>query len=256
MILYLAGLNGLNTDFFDIISLPYDFRVLVTYVDVCRGPLKNFIRKILLDSGAFSIFTGASNHNVEKYAQYLLVNKNRCELYANLDVIGNANKTMQNQLFLERAGLEPLPTFHYGSDYTLLEQMVKKYNYIGLGGLVPLAAHRSPRLRNHLTKSFSIIKNKSRVHGWGMTGPDILCSYPFYSVDSTSWLTGRSFGTLFECSGINLIKKKGSKEAAALHYRQRVALNAEAYCKLIKNITSLWASRGVVFDDKPVAILR
>ena len=98
---------------------------------------------LFIDSGAFG--KNSSKISLDNYIQFIKNNKSKIDLYANLDVIGNANKTYQNQKEMEKEGLTPLPVFHYGSSEEVLKKYLRKrYSYISLGGMVPIS---SPQLQ-------------------------------------------------------------------------------------------------------------
>lgn len=96
-------------------------------------------KDLFLDSGAFSAFTKGKVINIDEYIGFIKKNEKVITTYAGLDVIGDSEATRKNVEYMESKGLHPLPTFHHGSDYEELERMVKKYNYIALGGLVPIS---------------------------------------------------------------------------------------------------------------------
>lgn len=155
--------------------------------------------KIFLDSGAFSAFSQGIKIDIQEYIQFIKKYEDKLEVYSVLDVIGNPRMTYQNQITMEKAGLKPLPCFHYGEDISWLERYMKRgYDYIALGGMVPVfnadlypwLDHLFSGLLTDLT-GMPIIK----VHGFGMTSFDLMLRYPWYSVDSTTWIiTGRTGG--------------------------------------------------------------
>ena len=154
-------------------------------------------RNIFVDSGGYSAFTQGAAIDIDEYCNFLKKYDSHITHYAQLDIIGDEEGTVRNQKYMEAKGLKPLPVFHYGGDFKRLEALVKEYDYICLGGLVPLAREK-PILKAFLDKCFSIIKDNCKVHGFGMTGMDILKRYPWYSVDSTSWLEASRRGTHYE----------------------------------------------------------
>ncbi len=162
---------------------------------------------IFLDSGAFSAFTQGVDIDLEEYANFIKDHKKHLQVYANLDVIGSAKGTYKNQLALERLGVDPLPCFHYGEDPKWLKKYIARgYDYIALGGMVPIS---SKDLRpwlddiftNYLTddKGMPIIK----VHGFGLTAYKLMKRYPWYSVDSTSWVVTGRLGGIYVPRRIN-----------------------------------------------------
>lgn len=154
---------------------------------------------LFLDSGAFSAFSKGVDININEYISFIKENKEYIEVYANLDVIGDAEATLKNQRIMEKKGLNPLPCFHYGDDIKYLKLYMQENDYIALGGMVPIS---SKNLILWLDEIFSYICDnkgipKVKVHGFGLTSFDLMFRYPWYSVDSTSWvMTGRFGGIL------------------------------------------------------------
>ena len=121
-----------------------DYGLLTSYIEQ-RNKKQIVIPKdknIFLDSGAYSVSTGKAIIDIDEYIKFIKKYKSLFSIYANLDVIGDYKKTKKNQTYMEGQGLKPLPTFHYGTDYKILRDMLKDYTYIGLGGLVPIAMHK------------------------------------------------------------------------------------------------------------------
>ena len=214
---------------------------------------------IFLDSGGFSAFTQGVEIDLDKYIEFIRRFEDILTVYANLDVIGDAAGTQRNQAYMEKRGLRPLPAFHFGSDLKVLKRMADKYDYLALGGLVPLAM--SPRkLMGWLDRCFSVIRDQAKVHGFGMTGIPMLKRYPWYSVDSMSWLGGTMRGEIYTFKDGKLLLTKTTKEdsatAASMKYTdhgdkrwfQRVVRNAEEWKKMGDFITRLWAERGISWD--------
>jgi hypothetical protein len=156
-----------------------------------------------LDSGAFSAFTKNVNIHIDEYIKFIKQNEKHIDIYANLDVIGDAKKTYKNQKYIESKGLRPLPIYHLTTDYKWLEKYIEEgYDYIAIGGLAArLLTGQS--LINELDFLFEkFICNKEgnaiiKTHGFGLTKIDLVFRYPWHSVDSTTWLNGGKFGYIF-----------------------------------------------------------
>ena len=151
---------------------------------------------LFLDSGAFSALTQGVEIDIQEYIKFIKEHEDVIDIYANLDVIGSAEGTWKNQITMEKAGLNPMPVYHYGEDVKWLKRYLKRgYDYIALGGLVgasssALKSWLDPIWKDYLTTDdgMPIIK----VHGFGLTSLTLMKRYPWYSVDSTSWVvTGR-----------------------------------------------------------------
>ena len=157
--------------------------------------------ELFLDSGAYSAWSQGQEINIKEYIQFIKDHDEVIDIYANLDVIGDPVATWKNQEVMEKAGLDPLPVFHYGEPVEWLTKYLDKgYEYISLGGMVPISTNMLIRWLDGMFEEFltdtsgmPIIK----VHGFGLTSLVLMLRYPWYSVDSTSWiLTGR-MGSIF-----------------------------------------------------------
>lgn len=159
--------------------------------------MKNKKNKVnlFLDSGAYSAFTQDSKINIHEYIAFIKKNKAYIDVYANLDDIDSPKQTLRNQRIMEKVGLHPLPCYHFGEPIKYLKIYLKEYKYIALGGMVPISTKDlKPWLDdlflNHICDKRGLPKVK--VHGFGMTSLSLMLRYPWYSVDSTSWVvTGR-----------------------------------------------------------------
>lgn len=154
-------------------------------------------RKVFLDSGAFSAFTLGSTIDIGRYCEYILKNEDIIEkvdgqpLASVLDAIGDCDGTWRNQMEMQRRGVRPLPCFHYGEPTEVLDWYVENYSYITIGGMVPIS---TPQLKvwldrlwaKHLTNADGTPKIK--VHGFGLTSLPLMMRYPWYSVDSSTWV--------------------------------------------------------------------
>jgi hypothetical protein len=155
-------------------------------------------KKLFLDSGAYSAWTKGIVIDIQEYIQFIKQNKRYIEVYSVLDVMGDAEATWRNQMIMERAGLKPLPCFHYGESEKYLERYVDKYPYIALGGMVPIEKRDLIPWLDRLFRDYICGKDgkpKVKVHGFGMTIHELLWRYPWFSVDSASWVfVGRNGG--------------------------------------------------------------
>lgn len=163
---------------------------------------------LFLDSGAFSAWTQGVEIDIQEYIQFIQEHEQVIEIYSNLDVIstgktGNkesAELTLKNQRIMEKAGLSPLPVFHYGEPLKYLRKYVEEYEYFSLGGMVPISnAQLIPWLDN-LWEEYLTDKDGMplvKVHGFGLTSLKLMMRYPWYSVDSTSWVVTGRLGSIY-----------------------------------------------------------
>ena len=166
-----------------------------SYVDKIRYDKE----KVFLDSGAFSAFSLGKEIDIGEYCDYIHRNQDIIEVASVLDAIGDAEGTWRNQEEMERRGCNPLPCFHYGEPVEVLDHYVNNYDHITIGGMVPIS---TPQLRvwldrlweRHLTNADGTAKVK--VHGFGLTALGLMMEYPWYSVDSSSWVQMAANGTI------------------------------------------------------------
>lgn len=215
-------------------------------------------KNLFLDSGAYSAFSRGEKIDIDKYIEFVKKYKSHIEVYAGLDVIGDHIGTRKNIEYMESKGLKPLPTFHFGSPLEELERMINKYDYIALGGLVPLSMQRT-KLKKWLDTCFSVIVKKkplTKVHGFGVNAFWAWERYPFYSVDATSWLMGGKFRrvVVFEKGKfIAYNKRNNEKNLKTLsthnnHYTDLNRNNVKEYLKGADYITELWIKRGIKWN--------
>jgi len=212
MRVYLAGVEGSS----DIIKKIKPKNLLMSYYSLHNKSLEKIVNylgynvNIFLDSGAFTAYTQKKVIDIHKYIRYIKKYKKYIHLYANLDVIGDADKTKINQKIMENEQLKPLPTYHFGEPEEYLDYYLNNYNYIALGALVN--DKRNKKRKTNLIKK-SVLKAKKRnvkIHLFGITDAAIIKKYYdfIYSVDSTSWLSGSRFGNCYFFERGSLKNKK------------------------------------------------
>jgi len=150
--------------------------------------------KVMIDSGAFSVWQSGAAIDIVAYAEYCRGSKAHC--FVNLDVIPEGpdqkssdrapRKGWMNYTLMSRElpGKTVIPVYHYGEDRKWLD----KYkgdgcDYIGLGGLASVSGPKRRAWLDSLRKDLQ----KVRVHGFAVASHDILSAFPWHSVDSTTW---------------------------------------------------------------------
>lgn len=148
---------------------------------------------VFADSGGFSAMTQGAQIDLGEYAAWIKRFKHLFNAYANLDVIGDAAATRDNQHRLEDLGTEPIPVFHVNEDWAQLESYIEQYPYIALGGMVPYMRY-TKKIMPWIIKAFRLANKQSVFHGFGATSWDVIKNLPWYSVDSSSWGAGFRYG--------------------------------------------------------------
>lgn len=196
--------------------------------------------KIFLDSGAFSAFTLGTAVDIGRYCDFIHANDDiiardqGTKMIAPLDVIGGgpgefyektktAELSLKNMEEMERRGTQPLPCFHYNEPWEYLDYYASKYDYIALGGLVRDDLYS---LENWFRQVFERTCNSDgtprvRFHGFSLTALQLMLKYPWYSVDSSTWVQWAANGlVLMPRSGkqLNISSKSSSRKMALQHY--------------------------------------
>lgn len=205
MKIYLAGYYNGKASAYEIKGDQYlHFLESYHYINTTRhcAMIRRDKRTVFLDSGAFSAFTKGAEIKLEDYAAFNHKNADIIHLAANLDDLHKREKlTWANQKALEAMGMKPLPVFHTREDPAWLKKYIDAgYNYIALGGMVPeskawLKGWLDDIWGNYLTDGKG--RPRVRIHGFGLTTFDLMLRYPWYSVDSTSWVLAGRYGLIW-----------------------------------------------------------
>lgn len=197
-------------------------------------------KKVFLDSGAFSAFTKGVKVDLPAYCDYIKKNKDIIEvvdgalLASVLDGIGDPYETLKNQQAMESLGVTPLPCFHYGEDERYLEWYIANYDYITLGGMVPIS---TPQLKLWLDRIWDKYltdgagRPKIRVHGFGLTTVSLMERYPWFSVDSSTWVQTARVGGMFllpEAKVINVSNRSPNMKMEGQHIDNLPPIQREA----------------------------
>jgi hypothetical protein len=229
---------------------------------------------VLIDSGAFSAYTKGKEINITQYKEFIekfnLKWKTTVQElnFINLDVIGNAEDSWNNQTKLESMGVNPIPVVHqWGFKQKYLERAFKEYKYFCFGGMWgrsrkydtrPWLAFCFKQIMSWVSKGNKLPK----IHLLGIGSDDLLFRFPCYSCDNTKWMKVHVFG---QSNFINFksipragekLKKPYKNEKKYNYNKQedrRLLLKIVEYdIKQIQkqefNITEFWKKRGINFE--------
>lgn len=177
------------------------FRVLLSYFYYLKSDLDAVFNKgftqpypdVFLDSGAWTAFTKGATIDLDEYCGFIRRYSHLITTFCNLDDMNDPQHTWENQQRMEEKGVPPLPVFHTGEPFEYLERYVERYAYVGLGKIIPYT--QSPDvIFPWLVKCFRIAGDRTVFYGLGVTNWKMLCSFPWYSVDSSSWGSGFRYG--------------------------------------------------------------
>ena len=217
--------------------------------------------RVFLDSGAFSAYTLGVEIDLPTYCDYIKRNMDlwRVEdgvvMASVLDGIGDPLKTYQNQLHMEQLGAKPLPCFHAGEDERYLEYYVQNYEYITLGGMVgsstkQLCIWLDRMWERYLTDGSG--RPRLKVHGFGITAIPIMERYPWYSVDSSSWIQSAAFGSIItpDWGPLSVSEKSPSRHDAGQHATTLTAIEQDYVLQMLEKQGFTYERLSSVYESR------
>lgn len=161
--------------------------------------------EIFLDSGAYSAWTQKTTIEIDEYIEYIKQHP-EVDVYCTLDVLvdqgdnSGGQRTFDNYRYMVNKGLNPLPVWHSNDDVKYLKYYLKRCDYIAIGAVSTMSGNDNMyHLVNRIFRDYLIDKDGMpiiKVHGFGVTSWKILRSFPWYSVDSTSWVMFSRYGII------------------------------------------------------------
>jgi hypothetical protein len=171
----------------------------------------------MLDSGAFSAWTKRINIDLDEYISFCLQHLPYINYIINLDVIPgkfgqkalpaeeiekSASKGWANYEYMIKQGIPKeklIHIFHQGENFKWLEKIVEAMPYIGLSPANDRSTSEKTQWLDDCMKYVCDDKGYPKVkwHGFAVTSLRLMFRYPWYSVDSTSWvMTSRMGGVM------------------------------------------------------------
>jgi len=174
----------------------------------------------MLDSGAFSFMNGKQiskkdmDYYVDEYIDFINAHNINLFIEADIDAIFGYDAALQYRKKIESStGKQCIPVWHKSRGIQAWKDTCEEYSYIAIGGFVmkeikPSEFEQAKKLVRYARK------RGVKVHGLGYTRSD-LGSWPFYSVDSSSWGVGHRFGTAvqFKEGKIRSVPRKNNQRA-------------------------------------------
>jgi hypothetical protein len=217
MKIFLAGENGLpflKKNF-------YDFYRLDSYIYMKNRPYKiNNFKDFILDSGIFTYLNGKTTKNIDwekyvfEYSNFIIKHKIKNYIEVDIDKIVGLKEVENLRYKLEKkVGYKCMPVWHLNRGYDKWLEICNDYDYICFGAFITdgLSSKKYIGIKRFLTDAK---KNNCKVHGLGFTNFKYLKHLKFYSVDSTSWVSGNRYGHICNFDGnkiINTKRKKGQR---------------------------------------------
>lgn len=162
-------------------------------------------KKLARGSGKYDFYDlsrgSAFRTYCDKYAAFIKAVEGSKVLIVNVDVLHNPELTWQVQRYFEEEhGVSPVPVIHAGSDLSYLDRYLERsYRLLGVGGFGHAMSMRDyVHWADQLFTRTCPASNKRlpiiRAHGFAMTSWKLMCRWPWWSVDSATWIKLAAYG--------------------------------------------------------------
>lgn len=161
--------------------------------------------RIMIDSGAFSAWKLRKAIDFNQYCAWLKQNEEWVDAYVCLDEIIPSNpeeaatRSFSNLIAMRKLGLNPIPVFHVGESIDWLKRILDLgCDYIGLSAS---SIESMGATDDWYELAWSHIVDSTgaplvKVHAFGEGREPCMKKFPWYSVDSASWLSSQQHGRL------------------------------------------------------------
>ena len=160
----------------------------------------------MLDSGAFTFMNNCKtdvdfDEYLTRYIEF--INKHDIQYFFELDVdviVGLEEVERLRKRLETETGKKCIPVWHRSRGKENFIQMCQEYDYVSIGGIV--TREIKPQEYKYFKWFIDTAHSYNcKIHGLGFTNLKGLYIYNFDSVDSTSWVGGSKFGTLYHFNG-------------------------------------------------------
>jgi hypothetical protein len=139
----------------------------------------------------------------DQYASFIKEHAEAIDFYVNVDAIFHPEYSYRTLKYLEQKhGLKPIPVIHYNTPLEWVEKhLADGYKFIGLGGLGQDATTNDYiKWANGVYNLICDQPSRNplvKTHGFAMTSWRLMRRYPWWSVDSASWIKAAGYGRIF-----------------------------------------------------------
>ena len=141
----------------------------------------------------------------DSYASFIKKTKPSGVFHVSVDVLQNPDLTWETQRFFEEEhGISPVPVVHAGEPLKYLDRYLEtgRYDLVGIGGLsaaISIGAYLqwADEVFMRICPESNKYVPTVRTHGFAMTSWKLICRYPWWSVDSATWVKLSAYGWLY-----------------------------------------------------------
>ena len=254
----------------DCTLVSYAYRSCKPLYEITWRAVRNHV---LVDSGAFTLWTrGITIDLADLIAWNASIKREWSDRMAslrfiNLDVIPGALRRPPTRAQIERgmtdslanadamraAGFDTIEVYHQNEPLDFLDTLLDRLPERGVLAISPDNSVSLASRRAYLTRTLQhLMRDRQpsdlpRMHGLGVTSTALTLAFPFYSVDSSSWMTQLRFGVNRRARLPYIPRGRGvaRHSAGGVVLRQEIErARADA-----ARATRLWSARGVRWSD-------
>lgn len=181
---------------------------------------------LMLDSGAFTAYQTGMVIDLDKLTAESL--KPRWNETVALDVVGDADKTWRNAVYMRNAGANAYPVFHIGESWDWLKMYCESFEKVGLSCRFGETKTES----QHWLEQCFARQWPHKFHSFGYVANSMLTSLPFHSADTASWNNRPSRWGLWKAYSGKALSVRGVKDLRA---------EVDAYANLQGELRQRWA---------------
>lgn len=224
-------------------------------------------RKLVLDSGVFTARKSGVNIPLPEYLAYCMRYRHDVEYFFNLD-LGPHDVQLQNFKALVACGCPTIGIVSNLMTFETIQKFIDIYPYIGISYSVMGESSGSSSYLTYLDRLFEYLyrTNQTHVktHALGLTKLPVMKKFPFYSVDSSTWINPSRYGAVYAFEKGNLRTIPAVKKGSGIRrhgvicalqrqewsdHAERIKHCAREFSKMQEWITNLWTHRGVVWNS-------
>ena len=145
--------------------------------------------KVILDNGAFSMWTKKKKTDWNKYYDWVKEHTNR-DFYFIPDVI-DGSEIENDALLKDNPFSDGVPIWHIAESFERLERLSSDYDFIAFGSSGEYSELGTEKWHSRMNKAMRVVCNKDgepqvKIHMLRCLNPKIFTKYPFFSGDSTN----------------------------------------------------------------------
>lgn len=165
---------------------PVALLISVAYWSRCKKLAKHpRVAWWALDSGAFS-----DRIELPRYldaAREALSFEKPPRMVFSLDDLEDWQGSLRNYETVRDAGINAIPTYHYGRPSHMLHAICLEFERLAVGGLARIRGRARQQFLDRVFRYCWSSGSGRRIHGFGIGDATSLFGYPFDTVDSSTW---------------------------------------------------------------------